>query len=171
MKSKRKIIAISTASLVILATSITAFAATTSTTPASILAEITGRTTESVIAEKAETGKTYGSLAADAERLDEFKSVSLEAKKESLYAQVADGTITQEKADEIIKAIEENQANCDGTQSQAIGKNTGAKFGSDGTFAGTGRANGGAGKGKNIGNNCTGAGGKGLQDGSCYAAE
>lgn len=171
MKSKKNIIAISAASLVILATSVTAFATTTYTTPASALAEITGTSVESVIAQKTETGKTYGSLAAESGKLDEFKTASLEAKKEKLYAQVADGTITQEKADEIIKAIEENQANCDGTQSQAIGKNMGAKFGSDGTCTGTGYANGGAGKGKNIRSNRAGMGGKGLQNGSCYTVE
>lgn len=163
MKSKKNIIAISAASLVILATSVTAFATTTYTTPAGVLAEITGGTVESIIDQKTETGKTYGSIAAEAGKLDEFKGASLEAKKERLYAQVADGTITQEKADEIIKAIEENQAICDGTQSQEIGKNSGAKFGSNGTCAGSGCGNGSAGKG----NNCSGMGGKGLQKGSC----
>lgn len=165
MKSKKNIIAISAASLVILATSVTAFATTAYTTPAGVLAEITGSSVESVISQKAETGKTYGSIAADAGKLDEFKADSLEAKKERLYAQVADGTITQEKADEIINSIEENQANCDGTQSQALGKNASAKFGSNGTCAGSGCGNGSAGKG----NNCSGMGGKGLQKGSCCA--
>ena len=167
MKLKKNIIAISTASLVILATSVTAFATTGYTNPAGVLAEITNSTIESVISKKAETGKTYGSIAAEAGKLDEFKAASLEAKKEKLYAQVADGTITQEKADEIITAIEENQANCDGTQYQSIGKNAGVKFGTKGSCAGTGCNNGNSGKGKNVGNNCTGTGGKGLQNGSC----
>ncbi|MEA5085204.1 MAG: hypothetical protein VB018_13805 [Lachnospiraceae bacterium] len=167
MKSKKNVIAISAASLVIFATSVTAFATTGYATPAGVLAEITGNTVESVIAQKAETGKTYGSIAVEAGKLDEFKTASLEAKKERLYAQVADGTITQEKADEIIKAIEENQANCDGTQSQSMGKNAGAKFGADGACFGTGCANGNSEKSKKTGNNCTGTGGKGLQDGSC----
>lgn len=166
MKSKKNIIAISAASLVILATSVTAFATTAYTTPASVLAEITGSSVESVVDQKAETGKTYGSIAAEAGKLDEFKAASLEAKKERLNAQVADGTITQEKADEIIKAIEENQANCDGTQSQAIGKNAGVKFGANGACAGSGCGNGGTGKG----NNSAGMGGKGLQNGSCCTA-
>ena len=171
MKSKKNIITITAASLIVLATSVTAFATTAYTTPADVLAEITGSTVESVIAQKAETGKTYGSIATEAGKLDEFKIASLEAKKERLYAQVADGTITQEKADEIIKAIEENQANCDGTQSQAIGKNAYAKFGSNGTCDGTSCANGSSGKGKNMGNNRVGTGGKGLQGGSCYTVE
>ncbi|MDD3569940.1 MAG: hypothetical protein PHY44_02420 [Lachnospiraceae bacterium] len=171
MKLKKNIIAITTASLVILATSVTAFATTAYTTPADVLAEITGSTVESIVEQKAETGKTYGSMAAEAGKLDEFKTASLEAKKESLYAQVADGTITQENADKIIKAIEENQATCDGTQSQAIGKNTGAKFGSNGACDGTNCANGSSGKGKNMGNSRLGTGGKGLQKGSCYTAK
>ena len=55
------------------------------------------------------------------------------------------GTITKEKADEIIAAIEQNQANCDGTGSARIGKSLGAGFGcgnGNGKAQGLGKANG-----------------------------
>lgn len=169
MKSKKKFIAISTASIIILATSITALGATGYTAPADILAKITGRTTESIIDEKNETGKTYGEIAVEADKLDEFKLENLEAKKDALYTQVENGTITQEKADAIIEQLENNQANCDGTQAYSIGRMTGAKFGSNGTGLGTGGANRGTGTGRYMNNN--GSGGRCLQDGSCYNAE
>lgn len=171
MKSKRSIIAISTASLVILATSFTVFAATTGSTSANALAEITGRTIESIVAEKSETGITYGAIAAEADKLDEFKAASLEAKKEILDARVSAGTMTQDDADAIITAIEENQIDCNGTQSYGVGKATGARFtsmsagqGAGGTYCGTE-----TGKSGNIGRR--GMGGFGLQDGSCYTVE
>ncbi|HCT64996.1 MAG TPA: hypothetical protein DIC60_07030 [Lachnospiraceae bacterium] len=169
MKSKKKFMAISTASIIILATSITALGATGYTTPADALAKITGRTVESIVAEKNETGKTYGEIAVEAHKLNEFKLENLEGKKQALYKQVEVGIITQEKADAIIKELENNQANCDGTQSSSIGKMSGARFGSNGTGLGTGGASRGTGTGRYMNNN--GSGGRCLQDGSCYNAE
>ncbi len=127
-KFKRMVIIGSTI-LAIGATSITAFAASPYKTPAEAVAGLTGKTVESVIAEKVETNKTYGTIAKEAGKLDEFKVEVLQIKKDRLAQKVADGSITQEKADEIIAAIEENQANCDGTGSARIGQSMGANFG------------------------------------------
>ncbi len=93
-----------------------------------------------------------------------YKAERLELKKSNLDAQVAAGTITRERADAIIKAIEENQLTCDGTGSARIGQNMGAKFGSNGTGLGTGGGNCSMGAGQGQGNGR----GMGLRDGSCY---
>lgn len=158
----KKILVAGTMTLAIGATSITAFAASVYKTPAEAVAGITGQTVESVVAEKVETGKTLGEIADEAGKLDEFKAERLEMKKDKLAAQVSNGTITQEKADAILKAIEDNQANCDGTEAAKIGKNLGAKFNSNSEGQGTGGANRGTGLGKGHGGR-----GMGMQDGSC----
>lgn len=53
----------------------------------------------------------------------------LENKIAILNERVAEGTITQEEADKIIAAIEENQATCDGTAQARTGQKFGAGFG------------------------------------------
>ena len=103
--------------LLVGAVSATAMAASGYKTPAEIVAGLTGRTVDSVTEEKTESDKTYGTIANEAGVLDEFKSQMLEQKKAILEEKVAAGTITQERADAIIEAMEENQANCDGTGS------------------------------------------------------
>lgn len=159
MKRWKKITATGFMVMAISATGVTAFAASQYNTPAEAVAGLTGRTVESVVAEKTETGKTYGTIASEADVLDEFKVETLEMKKESLTAQVAAGTITQERAETIIAALEENQVNCDGTGSKGIGKSLEARFGANGTGMGSGKANA-TGRGQ-------GGGGMGLHDGSC----
>lgn len=145
------------------AMSLTAFAASAYSTPAEAAAGVTGKTVEEVVTERQDTGKTYGEIADDAGKLEEFKNEMLEIKKDALAQKVADGTITQEKADEITKAIEENAANCDGTGSAGIGQNYGAGFGmgngncANGTYTGN---RSGAGNGR--GSNGQGTGGCGM---------
>lgn len=53
-------------------------------------------------------------------------NVSIESKTETLKKYVTDGKITQEKANEILKQLE----NCDGTGNAKIGQTNGIKFGS-----------------------------------------
>ncbi len=149
MTKIKKIIALGAAVLTVGTTSITAFAASTYKTPAEAAAGITGKTVEEVIAEKTESGITYGTIAKEAGKLEEFKQEIIEIKKYVIEKKVAEGTLTQEKADEILKAIEENQANCDGTGSAKIGQKYGAGFGKDSE---RGMKNGG-GQGKKMGNN------------------
>ena len=159
MKKLGKIFAVSAIVLAIGASSASVFAASIYKTPAEAVAGITGRTVASVTTERVETGKTYGTIASEAGKLDAYKVEILEMKKDLLKAQVAAGTITQAKADEIIKALEDNQAICDGTGTAKIGKSLGAKFGSNGA----GRGQGGAGRGQGGGR------GMGLQNGTCIA--
>ena len=153
MTKLKKAIAIGTMVLTLSATSLTAFAASNYQTPAEAVAGLTGKTVESVLAERAETGKTYGTIANEAGKLEEFKGEMLEIKKDALAEKVADGVITQEKADRIIETIEENQANCDGTASAKSGMKMGAGVGgmNDG---GQGKGQRGFGRGQG---NCTGS--------------
>lgn len=144
MAKLKKIAAIGTMVLVIGATSITAFAASKYNSPAEAVAGLTGKTVESVVSERSETGKTYGEIAKEAGKLEEFKSENLQIKKDILAKKVADGTMTQARADEIIKAVEERQATCDGTGNGGSGCGMGAGFGR-GSSNGGGRGCGGVG--------------------------
>lgn len=160
MKITKKVLTVCVAVAAVAATSVTAYAASAST-PAEAVAGITSRTEESIVSERQESGKTYGTIAAEAGKLEEFQAEMLELRKENLAAQVAAGTITQERADEILKTIEENQAVCDGTGTARIGQATGARFGSSGAGQGLGRGNNGSGTGRGQG------AGRGMNDGTC----
>lgn len=153
MTKLKKIAAIGAMVLVVSATSLTAFAASKYSSPAEAVAGLTGQTVESVITERADTGKTYGTIAKDAGKLEEFKAENLQIKKDALAEKVKAGTMTQARADEIIAAIEKNQVNCDGTGSAKVGQRMGAGFGGM-NGNGQGRGQGGAGCGQG---NCTGS--------------
>lgn len=129
MKKFTKIRNLGTMILTVGVLSITAFAASNYNTPAEAVAGLTGKTVESVIKEKTETGKAYGTIADEAGKLTAFKAEMIAIKKDALAEKVAAGIMTQEKADEILAAIEENQANCDGTGTKKIGQMLGAGFG------------------------------------------
>ncbi|MFA6941370.1 MAG: hypothetical protein WCQ54_10375, partial [Clostridiaceae bacterium] len=86
---------------------------------------------------------TYGTIAKEAGKLTEFKNEILEIKKDALDAKVKNGTLSQERADEIMAALKENQENCDGTGSAKVGQKMGAGFG--------GKNGGGMGKGQGNG--------------------
>lgn len=113
--------------------------------PADITAGLTGKTVDALYQERA-AGKTYGTIANEAGKLEEFKSQMIEQKKAVLDQRVQEGKLTQAQADEIYNAIKDNQANCDGTANGgAIGKKFGAGFGQGsgmGRGAGAGRGTG-----------------------------
>ena len=154
MKTMKKLVVTGVAVFTLAIGSVTAFAASQYSTPAEAVAGLTGREVQSVIDERTQTGKTYGSIANEAGALDEFKVEMLEMKKDTRAARVAAGTMTQEQADAIIARIEANQANCDGTGA-GCGLN-GAGCGM-GTGFGQGRGQGGRGMGN------------GLRDRSCLS--
>lgn len=129
MTNFKKYVVLGTVVLAMAATTLTAFAASNYSTPAEAVAGLTGKTVEDVIIEKRETGKTYGTIAYEAGKSEEFKNEMIATKKQILNEKVAAGTITQEEADKIIAAIEENQVNCDGTRTGKIGQKMGAGFG------------------------------------------
>lgn len=105
--------------------------AATFKSPAEIYAGLKGITVEQAYAERA-AGSTYGALAQQAGVLDEFKNQMLESRKALIQERVANGILTQEQADAIIKNIEENMANCDGTGAGARMGRFGAGFGKGG---------------------------------------
>ena len=154
MKKFKNVAIVMAVILVIGVTSVTAFAASGYTSPAQIIASLTGKSTESIIADKTESGSTYGTIANEAGVLDEFKAQMLEQRKANLSERVTAGTMTQERADEIIAAMEENQANCDGS-----GTGSGMCSGAC-TGVGAGMGNGG-------GNRGNGQNGSGCGTGEC----
>jgi len=95
--------------------------------------------------------------AAQAGSLEDRKSAILEQKKDILAQRVTDGTMTQAQADQILAALLENQATCDGTGSARIGQKFGAAFG-----MGNGQ---GQGQGARMGMGR----GQGLRNGACLA--
>jgi len=122
--------------------------ATGATTPAGIVAGLTGKSADAVRAERA-AGTTYGAIAQEAGKLEEFKAENLVQKKVMLDQRVTAGNLTQAQANATYKAIEANQATCDGTGSAKIGQMNGAGFGQG---MGAGQHNGGGmGRGMNTG--------------------
>ncbi|QCX33288.1 DUF2680 domain-containing protein [Caloramator sp. E03] len=112
------------------------------TSPADIVSKLTGKTTQELYEERSQ-GKTYGTIAKESGKLEEFKAEMLKSKKEILDERVKEGSLTQEKADEILNAIKNNMANCDGTGSQRIGQKYGVGFGGgQGKGLGRGTCNG-----------------------------
>lgn len=107
MKKFKKVIIVGLVVVALAATSLTAFAFTGSSTPAEIMANITGKTVEEVTNQKFESNLTYGELAFDEEVWEEFQDEMLENKKVFLDERVADGTLTQEDADEIYNNMKE----------------------------------------------------------------
>jgi hypothetical protein len=68
-------------------------------------------------------------LSGSYEDAAEFQAQMLERKQAILDERVADGTMTQDEADEIIAAIKENMANCGQDGGSRIGRGMGAGFG------------------------------------------
>ncbi|MGF7012475.1 hypothetical protein M2146_003036 [Lachnospiraceae bacterium PF1-22] len=121
--------------------------------PAEACAAVTGKSIGCVITERQQTKKTYGTIAKEAGKLDEFKAENYEIKKNQLSQKVANKQLTETEANEIQNVIDDRQAVCDGT---GIG---------DGTGLGIGNSNGGNGKicdGTSIGQGA----GNGRQDGT-----
>lgn len=152
MKKIMKMIGISAMVVTIGATGVVAFADSSSKTPVEALAGITGKTVESLTSERNETNKSYGTIAKESGKLEEFQKELLHIKKAALDEQVKAGTLTQEKADAILKEIEDNQANCDGTGNAKIGQKYGMKFGSQSSERGNHNHGAGLGQGRGNGN-------------------
>ena len=163
MTNIKKLAVLGAVVLTIGATSVTAFAAS-AFTPAEIAAQVTGKTIEEVTSEKFQNGITYGGVAKNYDSLEEFQAAMLENKTAILNERVAEGTMTQEEADEIMNALEENQATCDGTAQAKTGQSFGAAFGGMmGNGQGQGLGSNGQGRGRGQGGN----NGLGMRDGSC----
>lgn len=113
MKNNKKMMTGFAIAIALSAATMTSFAAAAYKTPAEAVSGITGKTTDEVTAER-RSGKTYGSMAAEAGKLDEFQQAVADIHEDRLNQAVADGTLTQEQADAQLAAIQERQAICDG---------------------------------------------------------
>ena len=137
MKKLRKMIIVGAVVLALGATSVSAFAAdqTAYTSPAEIVADLTGQTVEDLIAERLDTGSTYGEIAEAAGVLEEFEALMLDLRIARVQDRVDAGRLTQERADAIIAAMEDRLASCDGT---CDGTGLGTGLGTGGMMAGAG---------------------------------
>ena len=169
MTNLKKLVVLGAVILAVGSTSVMAYAAATAT-PAEIAASVTGRTLDQVTEEKTQNEITYGAVAKNYDSLEEFQKAMLENKIAILEERVDNGSLAREKAEEIIKALEENQLTCDGTGEAKIGQSFGAGFGGmmgKGQGAGLGQ---GQGQGRGQGGNGFGNG-FGMRDGSCLTVQ
>ena len=128
MKSKKKVMTGCALALALSAATMTSFAAAAYKTPAEAVSGLTGKTLDEVTAER-KSGKSYGSIASEAGKLNEFQQAVYDIHEDRLSEAVADGTLTREQADAQLAAIRERQAACDGNGS---GNSTGTGCGAGG---------------------------------------
>lgn len=140
MKIKKRLIIVCIAALTLATVSVSAIAAAAYSNPAEATADITGKTVEEVITRR-RSGTTYGTIAAEAGKLEEFKQIMWEIYKDTLDTRVADGRLTQEQADRLLAERIKCKSSCDGS-----GKGDGCGFGFGNSY---------------------GMGGRGMQNGSC----
>ncbi|NLG10889.1 MAG: hypothetical protein GX562_05115 [Coriobacteriaceae bacterium] len=175
IRQKRLIIALGCALMMLVALPTIAFAAVPSTNAAQIVAELTGRDVDSIIDERVNAGKAYGTIADEAGVLEQFKNRVLELRQEAIAARVAAGTMTQEQANNRLELLQQRRDLCDGTAAgyMAAERGTGLGLGAgagdctglaNGAVAGTGNGSG-AGTGGGFGatdnptpGTCTGTG-------------
>lgn len=80
---------------------------------AEILSELTGVSTNEIIEERINEDKTYGTIAIENGVLEEFKDKNLEQMKDTLNKKIEYGSISKEKADNILNNKEKQMSNCD----------------------------------------------------------
>ena len=143
MKKIRNIVAASALTLAMGVTSITVFAAAKYDSPQEALAGMTGKTVEEITEKKVQENKTYGAIAAEEGKLDEFKVELLEQKREMIQERVTEGNLEQEDADAILERIQERQETCigEGSFGEGMMEGYGMHFG-NGLQSGEGNGNG-----------------------------
>ena len=112
MKKYKRLAAILTV-LALLTVSVVVFAASVKS-PGEILSGLTGQSQEALAEKKAE-GETYGTMAANAGVLEQFRAGMLERRMAFIDQKVEEGKLTPEDAEQFKAAIQERQENCDGT--------------------------------------------------------
>ena len=114
-----------------------ALAAPAYATPAEAAAGVTGKKLEEVLEERW-SGKSYGTIAAEAGALEAFQAAVREIQEEALASRVAEGLLVQEEADARLDALQQRQAACGG-QGGGLGCGSGG-LGRGGGVCGTGPA-------------------------------
>ena len=155
MKKARNIVAAGALTIAMGVTSITVFAAAKYDSPQEALAGMTGKTTEQIVEKKAMENKSYGAIAAEEGKLEEFKVEIMERKREVIQERVAEGILEQEDADAILERIQERQETCIGEGNVGEGMMKGL-----GTRLGNGPQNG-EGKGAKVGSGIRNGNGSG----------
>jgi hypothetical protein len=114
--------------------------------PASVISEKAGISEDEVL-EMRNSGKTFGTIAQEQGiALEDFQEAMLEKKTAYIDERVAEGTMTEERAELLKERIEERVSNCDGT-----GQGAGACGLGPGMGMGYGKGNG-QGFGRGAGN-------------------
>lgn len=90
-------------------TSLTVFAATKYDSPREALSAITGKSMEEIHQLRYEEGLSDVELFETDEQYEEFKNEVLELRKERIQNRVEDGRLSQERANEMINEMEENE--------------------------------------------------------------
>lgn len=139
MKNISKIIAGSALAVAMGVTSLTVFAAAKYDNPWEALAGITGKTVEEIEEEHFEDGKMLYEIAEEEGKLDEFRNEVIEQKKELIEERVLEGSLSRERADEILENIENGIGPCGGG---LAGQNNGLGFGRGMMGRGRGMMNG-----------------------------
>lgn len=115
MIKNKKSIFITTAILMFGVMSVGAYASSAYTSPAEAVAGLSGKSIEEIVATKTTSDVTYGQIASDLGVLDAFKVEMLELREDYINQKVANGILTQARANVAIQAMEDNLADCDGT--------------------------------------------------------
>jgi len=129
MTKIKKIFIIGLVILSLSAISVTSFAATEYKNPAEVYSALTETPVEDALALRQTSGITFGQLALEAGKSDDFKALVFEMKKQILADKVEAGVITQEKADEVLAILEAHIADCDGTGFEGAKAGIGIGFG------------------------------------------
>lgn len=122
MKMSRRLIGLCTIGVLVLGTSVTAFASSQYSNVSDNALGANKSITE-------ENRRCYLRNQKEGEDLEDLKDRNFEFKKDKINELVSNGTITQEVADSIIKELEEASVNCDGTGKQGIAKEIADKYG------------------------------------------
>ncbi len=141
MKKKKLLLLISVVAVFLVGVASISYAATTYSSPAEIVAGLTGKSVDEVAAAR-QAGTSYGTQAAEAGKLAEFQASKLDSYQQRLDQAVADQKMTREEADKLYEAMKLRMANCAGD---------GAGQGTAGNGVGQGRGSGGCGMGRNAG--------------------
>lgn len=110
MKYTKRWIMAGVAAAIIGVSGFTAMAAADYTNPMQLVANITGRTVESVADEQYTTGKSLYTIADEAGKSADFKDGMVTLRKERLDQCVADGTMSRDRADVIVSNMKANDS-------------------------------------------------------------
>lgn len=110
MKYTKRWIMAGVAAAIIGVSGFTAMAAADYTNPMQLVANITGRTVESVADEQYTTGKSLYTIADEAGKSADFKDGMVTLRKERLDQRVADGTMSRDRADAIVSDMKANDS-------------------------------------------------------------